>query len=162
MTRDDVMRETLAHTRRVGELLVVAIRELQDRALSHDASKFSAEEFESFAEVTPGLKELTYGSEEYRAKLQQIKPAIEIHYQRNRHHPEHHANGIRDMTLVDLIEMLADWRAASERHANGDFLASIEQNAKRFGYDDAMKNLLVLTAGQLGWAESPGKGERDA
>ena len=151
MTRDDVMRETLNHVRRVGILMLDAVKDMQDRAVMHDDSKFSSEEFESFAAETPNLKGLTYGSDEYREALRRIKPAIETHYSRNRHHPEFHENGIGDMTLVDLIEMLADWKAATERHADGDLARSIEMNAKRFGYDDNLKRMLRLTANELGW-----------
>ncbi len=151
MTRDDVMRETVAHVRRVGELMLEPITELQRRAVWHDDSKFSPEEFESFARETPTLKSLTYGSPEYKAALERIKPALEHHYGRNPHHPEYHPDGINDMNLVDLIEMLADWKAATERHADGDLRRSIEQNAERFGYDDTMKRLLYLTAASFGW-----------
>ena len=151
MTRDDVMRDTLAHVRRVGSLLGDVLRDLQDRTVNHDASKFSEDEFDAFAATTPKLRGLTYGSEEYRAALREIKPAVELHYSRNRHHPEHFAGGFADMTLVDILEMLADWKAASERHADGDFARSIEQNTKRFGYDETIEALLVRTARYLEW-----------
>lgn len=59
-------------------------------------------------------------------------------------------NGIGGMSLLDLIEMLVDWKAASERHADGDFLASIEYNQGRFGYTDEMKAILLNTARELG------------
>lgn len=151
MTRDDVMRETLEHVRRVAELMLDAIENLQRRAVRHDDSKFSVEEFESFAQETPGLKKLVYGSDEYRAALRRIKPAINHHQSNNRHHPEYHENGFADMNLLDLIEMLADWRAATERHETGDLRKSIEINAERFGYGEDMKRRLYLTAASLGW-----------
>lgn len=151
MTRDDVMRETLEHVRRVAELMLDAIENLQRRAVRHDDSKFSVEEFESFAQETPGLKSLVYGSDEYREALRRIKPAIKHHQANNRHHPEYHAGGFADMNLLDLIEMLADWRAATERHETGDLRKSIELNAERFGYGDDMKRRLYLTAAALGW-----------
>jgi hypothetical protein len=39
------------------------------------------------------------------------------------------------MDLVQVIEMLADWKAATLRHADGSLTRSIIQNADRFGYD---------------------------
>jgi hypothetical protein len=45
MTRDDVMRETVNHVRRVGVLMLDAVSVLQYRAVVHDQSKFSKEEF---------------------------------------------------------------------------------------------------------------------
>lgn len=40
--------------------------------------------------------------------------------------------GIHGMNLVDLLEMLCDWKAASERHNDGNIRRSIEINGKRF------------------------------
>lgn len=151
MTRDDVMRETVAHVRRVGCLMLEAVSDLQRRAVVHDDSKFSPEEFESFAAETPNLKGLTYGSEEYKEALRRIKPAITKHYERNNHHPEHYPNGMDGMSLLDLVEMLADWKAAGERHADGSLGKSIRHNAGRFGYDEKMVGLLSRTAFRLGW-----------
>jgi hypothetical protein len=79
--------------------------------------------------------------------------ALHHHYNSNSHHPENHAGGIRDMTLLDVTEMLCDWKAATERHADGDLRRSIEQNAERFGYGEEMKGLLMNTAESLGWLD---------
>ena len=98
-----------------------------------------------FDEYTPKLKHCTYGSEEYKSFLAGLKPALDIHYKNNRHHPEHFANGIKDMTLLDLLEMLCDWKASSERHADGNIYRSIEINQSRFGYSDEVKAILKNT-----------------
>jgi len=156
MTRDDVMRETVAHVRRVGNLMLEAIQNLQRRAMNHDQSKFSPEEFDAFASETPALRGLTYGSSEYKAALERLGPSLQHHYRANNHHPEHYPSspevpGVYRMDLLSLIEMLADWKAATERHANGSLPKSIVDNAKRFGYDDRMACLLARTAANLGW-----------
>ena len=54
------------------------------------------------------------------------------------HHPECHKNGINDMNLLDLIEMFCDWKAASERHNDGNIRKSIEINGKRFNMSDQL------------------------
>ena len=54
-------------------------------------------------------------------------------------------NGMKDMNLIDLLEMICDWKASSERHADGDVYKSIEINQKRFGYSDDVKALLKNT-----------------
>lgn len=168
MTRDDVMRETVKHVRRVGILLADCQHELSRRAVMHDDSKFSEQEFPYFAEATPALRGLTYGSDEYREQLKKIQPAIDHHNMVNRHHPEHFAcdntgydpeydarikdgRAFNEMNLLDLIEMLADWKAATERHDDGDLSRSISINQSRFGYSDHMVNLLRNTASFLGW-----------
>ncbi len=155
MTRDDVMRETVAHVRRVGSLLVQVSYGLMNRAVHHDDTKFSPEEFEAFARETPALKGLTYGSPEYKAALDRLGPALRHHYDHNRHHPEYHGeDGLAGMNLLDLTEMLADWKAATERHANGSLAKSIVGNAARFKYGAEMMGLLARTAIALGWMDT--------
>jgi hypothetical protein len=53
--------------------------------------------------------------------------------------------GLSGMTLVDLVEMLCDWKAATLRHADGDIRKSIEGNQKRFGYSDELKQIMLNT-----------------
>ena len=50
------------------------------------------------------------------------------------------------MTLIDLMEMIADWLAATTRNPNGDIFDSIEKNQKRFRYSDELKSILIYTA----------------
>lgn len=161
MTRDDVMRETIDHCHRVANLMMDVTERLNRRAVVHDRSKYNPDEFDAFAEATPRLRSLTYGSEEYKASLTSIQPALKAHYRANRHHPEHHAGGIDSMNLLDMIEMLADWKAATERHDDGDLRRSIHQNAERFGYGDDITRLLLVTAQWMGWLDGePGHIER--
>lgn len=128
----DSAADTAAHVAEVAKNISIFVSELVKRAGSHDQSKFGSEEKPAFDSLTPRLKQLTYGSEEYKTSLREQKPAIDHHYQNNQHHPEHHKNGVNDMNLVDLLEMLADWFAATKRHENGDILKSLEINTERF------------------------------
>jgi hypothetical protein len=112
----------------------------------HDQDKIhNSIEKALFDAFTPKLKDCTYGSDEYKSFLESLKPAL-THYENNRHHPEHFTNGINGMNLIDVLEMICDWKASSERHADGDILKSIEINQKRFGYSDDLKNILINTA----------------
>src|SRR5687768_10998636 len=88
--------ETMKHIHRVRDLLDACIRELLRRGELHDRSKLERPEVSMLAEVTPKLAGVTYGSPEYDAFRKQLAPALEHHYARNRHHPEHHKNGIDD------------------------------------------------------------------
>jgi hypothetical protein len=60
------------------------------------------------------------------------------------------------MSLVDIVEMLVDWKAASERHLDGDIVASIETSQVRFGFSDDLKAIFLNTARELGWTQPPG------
>lgn len=103
------------------------------------------------AEYTPKLKASTYGSDEYKGFLEGMGEGLRHHYEANRHHPEHFPNGVNDMTLVDLMEMLADWKAATERHADGDVARSLRVQKERFGISDQLAQVLHNTVEHLGW-----------
>jgi hypothetical protein len=56
------------------------------------------------------------------------------------------------MDLFDLLEMLIDWKAASERMANGgDISKSIELNRERFNISPQVESILRNTAISAGW-----------
>lgn len=124
--------ETWEHINNVMKLLARMQFELSQRMFAHDRSKLSPPEVSVFTTFTPKLKDSTYGSEEYKGFLRDMKPALEHHYANNRHHPEHFENGVCGMNLIDVLEMLCDWKAATIRHNDGDINRSIELNTKRF------------------------------
>lgn len=141
--------ETMRHIERVRNLLNRAVLELLRRGEEHDQSKLESPEVEVFTEFTPKLSALTYGSAEFNACKSAMGAALEHHYANNAHHPEHHKHGINDMTLLDILEMLLDWKASSERHHNGNILKSIEINADRFGISPQLTKILENTAKQF-------------
>lgn len=143
----DSTNDTVAHIQNVRKLLNGLISVLQTRAEIHDVSKLSVEEKPIFDEFPPKLRGSTYGSDEYFGLLKEMQVALNHHYRENAHHPEHFENGIRGMTLVDLLEMICDWYAASMRHADGDIMRSIDLNQTRFGYSDDLKEIFKNTAG---------------
>lgn len=147
----DSRPETLIHSQRVGELMVQLVKQALDRSTCHDRSKTLPPEVDVFDEFTPKLKASTYGTAQYRGFLAAMGEGLSHHYANNRHHPEHFENGVNDMTLVDLIEMLADWKAATERHDDGSLARSLEINRQRFGLSDQLVDILRNTATHFGW-----------
>jgi hypothetical protein len=137
---------TMRHIERVRNLLNTFVVELMHRGELHDQSKLEQPEVAYFAEWTPKLATVTYGSPEYESYREKLAPALEHHYARNRHHPEHFKGGVDDMNLLDLVEMICDWKASSERHNDGNIRKSIELNAKRFALSPQMVRILENTA----------------
>lgn len=146
MTIAECQVDTIRHIENVRKYLRFIIDRLITRGVEHDRLKLESPEVEIFTEYTPKLAQSTYGSEEYHAFLKEMDVALQHHYANYRHHPEHFERGINDMNLVDIVEMLCDWKAASMRHNDGNLLKSIEINAHRFGYDDQLKQILINTA----------------
>lgn len=137
--------DTLLHIYQVRGNMYRLIEELEERALEHDRSK--TENFEKPAfDAASKLSELTYGSREYKDSLDELGPALDHHYAVNRHHPEHFANGVDDMTLIDLTEMFCDWCSATERHDDGDIMFSLKHNTDRFKMDKQLYRILYNTA----------------
>ena len=147
----DSATETLKHIKQVGEFLWQVIYVIGKRITHHDASKLQEPEKSMYDRFTPILRSLTYGSDEYKATLKEMGAALRHHYEVNSHHPEHYPNGIDGMSLIDLIEMLADWKAASMRHDDGDILKSLEINRYRFGMSDQLFEIFKNTLIEMGW-----------
>ncbi len=148
-TQVDCVRDTRAHIKDAQGNLKLVINELLQRIIDHDDSKFSEEELEVYTKVTPRLRSLTYGSDEYKENLKALGEALKHHYANNRHHPEYYANGYQGMDLIDLIEMLCDWLAATKRHADGDIHKSIKINQARFGYGEDIAQIFENTINNL-------------
>lgn len=156
MNKYDSTAETLKHSQRVGELMVQLTNEILERSTRHDRSKTEDPELATFNEFSPKLKNSTYGSEEYKQFLVDMSVGLKHHYEVNRHHPEHFTNGVSGMTLVDLVEMLCDWKAATERHADGNLATSLEIQQERFGMTPQLTQILWNTAVHFGMLPAKG------
>ena len=120
------------------------------RCFVHDASKYGVDEAPGFIKNTPLLKNLVYGSEEYKKCHEDLKPSLDHHYAVNRHHPEYFMNGgYRVMGALDRMEMIFDWMASVKRCKGGDILKSIDINKERFKYEDVDREWLQKIVGDV-------------
>ena len=133
---------TLQHIQRVQKLLHDLVVQILKRAETHDKSKLEDPEADAFAEETPKLASLTYGTEEYQESLDRLQVALAHHYAHNRHHPEHFRNGIDDMNILDIVEMFCDWKASSERQHDGNLRKSIESAGSKFNMSPQLIHIL--------------------
>jgi len=147
----DSKPDTEKHIAQVGKQIDEVMQNLSIRRALHDESKLQEPEKSMYDEFTPKLRDSTYGSDEYKGFLKDMGAALQHHYAVNSHHPEHYENGVNGMSLLDLIEMLADWKAAGMRHANGSITQSLEINRKRFGMSDQLFEIFQNTVKELEW-----------
>jgi hypothetical protein len=145
------LKETYDHVRLVGVSLSEVARNLMLRAVTHDDSKFEPFEAEGFAALKANLRDIEFGSPEYTEALDAAKPVIEHHYALNDHHPQHYESGVNDMSLMAIMEMLADWYASGLRTKNGSMDKSITVNVKRFKIEPQLEAILRNTARYMGW-----------
>tara|TARA_B100000214_G_scaffold357534_1_gene317191 strand:+ start:23839 stop:24558 length:720 start_codon:yes stop_codon:yes gene_type:complete len=135
--------DTPQHLQKERENFVV--NTLVRRMITHDQSKLGEVEVKLFTEYTPRLGKVKFGSDEYKVFLKGLKPALENHYAKNRHHPEFYKDGIFGMTLIDVIEMVCDWTASSLRTADGSFENSLQICKHRFELSSSMAKLMQAT-----------------
>ncbi len=145
--------DTREHISKVQVILGSFTNILKIRSKVHDESKLKEPELSLFFKWSPMLSKMEYGSDEYKAALINMGPALKHHYKNNRHHPEYFPEGIIEMNLFDLLEMLADWKASTERVKDGDIANSLRVNAKRFHMSEDIAGVLANTVRDLGWVE---------
>lgn len=140
----DCTEDVIEHKRRVMYWIRGFCVLLKSRAKLHDDSKLNdPAEKAMFDKWTPELKEREFGTDSYKVALDGMGEGISLHYKANRHHPEHYENGVDDMTLIDVVEMLADWMAAAQaRNTHVD----LKNATERFGLSD---QLVRIFANQL-------------
>ena len=149
----DSKPETLEHKARVEYYIQQITTELDLRGKLHDESKLYEPEKSILDKMSLNLSKVKYGSKEYEAQREkpEFQKYLNHHYKNNRHHIEYHKKGVEDMNLIDLIEMLADWQASTERTMNGDLKKSIKYNQEKHGYPDIIQQILLNTVEYLKW-----------
>lgn len=145
----DSRPDTLDHIGKVQTRLREMTVRLEERAEVHDASKLTSPEKEGFDSLGHNVPE--YGTEAYIEHMRAHKPTIKLHQANNSHHPEHYPNGIDGMSLLDVVEMAADWKGAGERTNKGDIRKSLDISRERFGISDQLYNILLNTIEEMGW-----------
>ena len=148
---DDSTADTQAHIATVQARLQTIIHELNIRAAHHDESKLREPEKSGYDQLTLTLKNVAYDTEAYRAALAEAQSAIAHHYQSIAIILSIFPDGIAGMTLIDVIEMLCDWKAASERTQQTSVAPSLSHNQQRFGIDDQLAAILANTVQALEW-----------
>ena len=145
----------IQHTQWLMEGMSYVITNLLTRLLTHDRSKIGPDELDLYAKIVPGFKGLVYGTKEHEEHGKKLGPAWQAHCLDNRHHVEHFENGLHDMHLLDLIEMVCDWRAASLRSGKFDYETSVKQFANKNNVSHDLVTIIHNTCKMLS-DEAPG------
>lgn len=144
MAQIDTKEYIKEHIARVRKHMNTFVRLLHKRALLHDKSKLEEPEL-SWWEAMDKEPRYPYGSEEYKAKVTRWKKVFSHHYKYNRHHPEHYENGIADMTLVDLVEMLCDWLGYKDVMTVTEAVTVCEQQMERYHFTEELRSIMTNT-----------------
>lgn len=122
----------------------LTFNELKMRGITHDKSKFSPSEQEAYTclnwsyyckcnnipfELTPVFDEV-------------ISSGLKLHARINRHHPEAHSD-VNQMSLLDLVEMIADWTAIAQENGRTSCLPwALENLDKKWSFSPEKKSLI--------------------
>jgi len=147
----DTLAEILQHRAYVKANLDQIRAELEQLGDLHDLSKLDEEEFDAFCSTREDFKRANYGDALYKKCTERIKSAVERHYKLNRHHTGYHENGFADMDLIDILEMLADWKAASRRSPLLSFEDSLPKAFEMHNIPENMQKHILATLKRLGW-----------
>jgi hypothetical protein len=147
----EVLTDLIMHKIEVSENLKEVESELNRRGIVHDKSKFLPIEHDAFVKTRPDFKKANYGTPEYQKCIEAIQPSIDHHYSNNRHHVAYHENGFSDMNLIDILEMLADWKAANRRSPDLNFEDSLPSCYKKYNIPENMQKHIEKTLKYLGW-----------
>lgn len=113
---NDTLSYIVKHKQRIVKWMEVFINELRHRAAVHDNSKLEEPELSGWKAMDREPR-YQYGTKEYYDKVARYKWLMELHWRRNRHHPEYWQiwQYRRDRDLIDYIEMLVDWLSYSDK-----------------------------------------------
>ena len=120
---------TWQHIDLVMRLLASAQIELMKRAVTHDRTKLTTPEREMFAEMRTNLRDITYGSPEYKENLKKmLGKALEHHYEHNRHHPEFFESQEEESGEDYDYKKFVDWIVGKDADSD-DILEQAEQTS---------------------------------
>ena len=147
-----------------------------DQSKLHSPEK---EMFDKYTPILKSLK--YGSDEYMATVKEMTETALAHHYEHNTHHPEHFGylecdncykhhslnhvgpcdkcdhkaltlrGDVSGMTLLDIFEMLADWKAAGQRTNAGNIADSLVKNRDRFKLNDQLFAILENTVKELGW-----------
>lgn len=139
----------ICHKNEINILAHALIKILLDQVNEHDNSKLEEPEISLFSSnIAIFTNENEYLSVEYKELIKQIDEGIQHHYSKNRHHPEHFENGINDMNIIDILDMLFDWMASNKIYKNNfnEIEKMIKKQQDRFDIDPQLISILINTA----------------
>jgi hypothetical protein len=98
----------LFHSQRVGELVIAVVKELRPLHVPRPKQD-RIYRGPSLRRIHPKAQDEHLRSDQYKGYLEAMGDGLKHHYAHNRHHPEFFGeDGVDGMSLVDVIEMLAD------------------------------------------------------
>lgn len=142
----DSTSDTKKHIKAIQNVYGEKIKPYIDKRFeNHDRSKLQDPELTMYNTYIPQLQKVKYGSDEYNAiRDKMYNEGLKHHFEVNRHHPEHFSGNLNQMNLIDLLEMLCDWYAASQR-SDTSFEEGLMINFERYNVSPILVDIIMNT-----------------
>ena len=125
-----------------GNISDDAKKRVIDLAYAHDTDKFDFNFLEDYTLYLDERKDLKFGTDEYYAVKNKYKHLTSQHHEKSKHHFQSYKNP-NSVSTIHLLEMLADWKSASDKVENAVELdKTIEIQASKFHLCDDVVNRL--------------------
>ena len=127
------LEKNKAHIAEFQQAIDTITEKLKTRAKTHDASKLKEPELTQYTEAEEKLEKFKPGSPEYLKIRDKYDIILSKHFTKNPHHPEHFKNGFNDMSILDLLDVLTDWRLDC---GDGDWNKFVDDRRDYYRMDD--------------------------
>ena len=136
----------------IENALTDTIMKLEIATEEHDTDKLKEPLKSSYDKYTEELNNLSFSSDKLSKLIDQYKEFSKSHYDNADHHPNKH-NGVQNMPIPNLIEMLCDWCArleqTSESNLRERIYAYIDKQAEELKFDNALASILKNSADDI-------------
>lgn len=133
------------HIENVKRRLLRFSQILWERGIQHDKSKLEEPEYSLWCKMDEEPR-FPYGSKEYEEKVSRWRFLFNLHFKKNRHHPEHFKlKDYDDKDLIDLIEMLCDWLGYRDNISYAAASRLVSNQCDRYGFSEELKDILLNT-----------------
>lgn len=101
-------------------------------------------EYNLYKDAVYAMKSLEFGSPAYNKIRPALDEGFKLHSEVNPHHPEFYRDGIWDMDLFSIMEMVIDWCAAAVARGFIFKMSSVDSHATRFKMDKSIVNIIKI------------------
>ena len=129
------------------EAINTICKALTTRAKTHDASKLKEPELTQYTEAAEKLEKFKPGSSDYLKIRDKYAIILSKHFTKNSHHPEHFKNGFNDMSILDLVDVLVDWKLDC---GDGDWNKFVDDRRDYYGMSDQVVQIFKNSKDVLG------------
>jgi len=136
------LRKSIDQVKVVQHLLASSQIALLNRQLNHDSTKLENPEWRRVL--------YKFDKEQFPMSDKDLEQAQHHHYAHNRHHPQRFENGVDDMHIIDIVEMIIDWIGDAYCDKE-DPIEAVKRKSEKYNINPQLMNIFLNT---VEWAQN--------